>query len=108
MKTVISSEVSVRPAKREPTMLRLTVLLLLLANAAYFAWSQGLLAPWGFAPAQQSEPQRLAQQIKPQALAVLSREEAGRLEVSRGRERVQAAAGMPAGRRCSRTRSWPA
>ena len=29
-------------------MLRLTVLLLLLANAAYFAWSQGLLRAWGW------------------------------------------------------------
>jgi hypothetical protein len=63
-------------------MLRLTLLLLLLANAAYFAWSQRLLAPWGFAPAQQSEPHRLAQQIKPQALTVLPAEEARRLEAN--------------------------
>ena len=63
-------------------MLRLTVLLLLLANAAYFAWSQGLLAPWGIAPAQQSEPQRLEHQIKPQAVRILDSEEAGRLEVA--------------------------
>lgn len=62
-------------------MLRLTVLLLLLANAAYFAWSQGLLALWGLAPAQQSEPQRLEQQIKPQALRILGSDEAGRVEV---------------------------
>jgi hypothetical protein len=61
-------------------MLRLTVLLLLLANAAYFAWSQGLLAPWGVAPAQQSEPQRLGLQIKPQAVRILDREETGRFE----------------------------
>jgi hypothetical protein len=61
-------------------MLRLTVLLLLLANAAYFTWSQGLLAPWGVTPAQQSEPQRLEHQIKPQALRVLTSEEARRLE----------------------------
>lgn len=52
-------------------MLRLAVLLLLLANAGYFAWSQGLLAPWGIAPAQQAEPQRLAQQIKPQAVRIV-------------------------------------
>ncbi|HXE51152.1 MAG TPA: hypothetical protein VN663_22435 [Ramlibacter sp.] len=63
-------------------MLRLTVLLLLLANAAYFAWSQGLLAPWGIAPAQQSEPQRLEHQIKPQAVRILGSEEAGRLELA--------------------------
>jgi len=63
-------------------MLRLIVLALLLANAAYFAWSQNLLAPWGIAPAQQSEPHRLDQQIKPQALRILSNEEARRIEVA--------------------------
>ncbi|NPC55081.1 SPOR domain-containing protein [Caenimonas soli] len=63
-------------------MLRLALLILLFANAAYFAWSQRLLAPWGFAPAQQSEPHRLAQQIKPQTLTVLPAEEARRLEAN--------------------------
>lgn len=63
-------------------MLRLVVLLLLLANAAYFAWSQHLLAPWGIAPAQQSEPQRLAQQIKPQSVRILSAEEVRRLDAA--------------------------
>ncbi len=61
-------------------MLRLTVLLLVLANAAYFVWSQGVLAPWGLAPAQQSEPQRMQQQIKPQLVRVLGSEEARRLQ----------------------------
>ena len=63
-------------------MLRLTVLLLVLANAMYFAWSQGLLAPWGIAPAQQSEAQRLEQQIKPQSLRILSSDEASRVETA--------------------------
>ena len=63
-------------------MLRLSLLALVLANAAYFAWSQGLLAAWGFAPAQQSEPHRLAQQIKPQTITALSRDEVRRLEAS--------------------------
>jgi hypothetical protein len=63
-------------------MLRLIVLVLALANAAYFAWSQGLLASWGIAPAQQSEPQRLEQQIKPQALRVLAVDEARRVELA--------------------------
>ena len=63
-------------------MLRLALLALLLANAAYFAWAQRLLAPWGFAPAQQSEPHRLAQQIKPQVLTVLPSEEARRIEAN--------------------------
>ena len=53
-------------------MLRLLVLLLLLANGAFFAWSKGLLAPYGLAPASQSEPQRLAQQIRPEAIRILS------------------------------------
>jgi hypothetical protein len=65
-------------------MLRLAVLLLLLANAAFFAWAQGLLAPWGIAPAQQSEPQRLAQEIRPHALRILGRDEARRLETAAG------------------------
>jgi len=63
-------------------MLRFVVLVLALANAVYFAWSQGLLASWGIAPTQQSEPQRLQQQIKPQALRVLPTEEAGRVELA--------------------------
>ena len=64
-------------------MLRLALLILLLANAAYFSWSQGLLAAWGLAPAQQSEPQRVAQQIKPQTITVLSRDEVRRIEAHR-------------------------
>ena len=61
-------------------MLRLIVLTLLLMNGVYFAWSQGLLRAYGFAPAQQSEPQRLAQQIRPEALRLLTPEEARRAE----------------------------
>ena len=60
-------------------MLRLTALVLLLANAAWFAWSQGLLQPWGLGPVQQSEPHRLGQQIRPEAVRVLTPEEAQRL-----------------------------
>ena len=54
-------------------MLRFFVLVLLLANAAYYAWSQGLLLEWGLAPVSQSEPQRLAQQIRPEVLRVVGR-----------------------------------
>ena len=53
-------------------MLRFFVLTLLLLNGLYFAWSHGLLQAYGFAPDQQAEPQRLAQQIKPEALQLLS------------------------------------
>lgn len=63
-------------------MLRLIVLLLLLANGGYYAWSQGLLLPWGAGPAQQAEPQRLAQQLRPEALRVLAPQEAQRLEAA--------------------------
>jgi hypothetical protein len=61
-------------------MLRFFVLLLLLANGAYFAWSQGHLASLGFAPAVQTEPQRLQAQIKPDAIRLLSATEAKRIE----------------------------
>lgn len=56
-------------------MLRLLALTLLLLNGVYFAWSQGLLAAYGFGPAAQSEPQRVAQQIRPEALKVLTTQE---------------------------------
>lgn len=61
-------------------MLRLIVLLLLLANGAYYAWSQGLLLPWGLGPTQQSEPQRVAQQIRPESVQVLPTDELRRME----------------------------
>jgi hypothetical protein len=56
-------------------MLRLLALTLLLLNGVYFAWSQGLLLVYGFGPAAQSEPQRLARQIQPEALTVLTAKE---------------------------------
>ena len=52
------------------------MLALLLANAAFFAWTQGLLADYGFAPLAQSEPQRLAQQIRPEAMQLINTGEA--------------------------------
>jgi hypothetical protein len=63
-------------------MLRALVLALLLANAGYFAWTRGLLADYGFAPAAQSEPQRLTQQIRPEAMRLLSPEEVRQLEAN--------------------------
>ena len=57
-------------------MLRIIVMLLVLANALYFTWSRGYLAAYGFAPVAQGEPQRLAQQIRPEALRVTSLNEA--------------------------------
>ena len=63
-------------------MLRVFVLVLLLANAAYYAWSQNLLAGIGLAPTQQSEPQRVAQQVRPEALRIVPGDEARRIEVA--------------------------
>ncbi len=61
-------------------MLRLLVLILILANGLYFAWSQGMLRAYGFAPAQQREPQRLAQQVRPEVVRVLTPAEFKRIE----------------------------
>ena len=61
-------------------MLRVLVLLLLLLNAAYYGWSQGALSAWGWAPADPSEPQRLEQQVQPEALRILPADEARRAE----------------------------
>jgi hypothetical protein len=51
---------------------RTLALLLLLLNAGYWAWGEGWLLPYGFGPVPQREPQRLAQQIHPQAITILS------------------------------------
>ena len=52
-------------------MLRLAVIVLLLANAGYYAWSQGHLRQWGYGPQEQAEPQRMDQQIRPETLQIL-------------------------------------
>ena len=56
-------------------MLRLAVIALLLANAGYYAWSHGWLRSWGLAPVEQSEPQRLERQIRPETLRILQARE---------------------------------
>ena len=63
-------------------MLKLLVLALALANVVYFAWSQGALAPLGMAPSVQTEPQRMATQIRPEAIRLLTIDEALQLENS--------------------------
>ncbi|MDR0225170.1 MAG: SPOR domain-containing protein [Burkholderiaceae bacterium] len=57
-------------------MLRIAFLLLVLANAGYYLWGHGQLASLGLAPSPQSEPERLAQQIHPEALSLLTAEPA--------------------------------
>lgn len=52
----------------------LAVLLLAAANALFWAWAQGHLQVFGWAPERVREPERLEQQINPDALRVLPRE----------------------------------
>ena len=61
-------------------MLRGLVLALVLANAGYFAWTRGFLADYGFAPPIQSEPQHLAQQIRPETMHLQGVSDAPQLE----------------------------
>ena len=53
-------------------MLRWIFVLLLLANAAYYAWSHGQLATWGLAPTPSNEPERVRQQLHPEDVRVLA------------------------------------
>lgn len=59
-------------------MARTLVWLLLLLNALYWSWAQGWLLPYGLGPLSQREPQRLAQQILPDAITLVSQAEARR------------------------------
>ena len=61
-------------------MLRLVVLLLVLLNAGYYAWSHGMLRAYGWAPTEQGEPQRLEQQLRPDAIRILQPEEGRKAE----------------------------
>ena len=63
-------------------MLRLLALLLILLNGIYYAWSNNLLRPYGFAPAQQTEPYRLTQQVRPELVRILPSDEARRADVA--------------------------
>ena len=57
-------------------MLRAFVLSLLLLNGLFFAWGQGWLLAYGYGPTPQSEPQRLLQQIRPDAIQLVTAAEA--------------------------------
>ena len=74
-------------------LLRGLFFVLLLLNGAYFAWSQGLLQAYGLGPADHSEPQRLEQQIRPEALRLLGSDEVRRID-------AQQAAAAAAGKTC--------
>jgi hypothetical protein len=51
-------------------MLRLLVLVLLLANVGYYAWTQGYLVGIVSAPPHQREPERLQRQVRPEAVRI--------------------------------------
>ena len=53
-------------------MLRLLVVALALANISYFLWTQGALALFGLGPVSQSEAFRLNQQLRPEAMRLLT------------------------------------
>ena len=63
-------------------MLRLIVLLLVLLNAGFYVYAQGYLAAFGFVPASQSEPHRISQQIRPEALRVMNLNKAAQLQIA--------------------------
>jgi hypothetical protein len=53
-------------------MLRWVLLVLVVANAVFFSWSQGLWAGQGWAPARLSEPERMQQEVQAQSVRVLN------------------------------------
>lgn len=65
-------------------MLRLLVVVLLLANGGFYVWSQGSLRGYGLGPAQQRESFRLEQQVRPEAVQILSETELGQLQARAG------------------------
>jgi hypothetical protein len=60
-------------------MLRIVVLLLVLLNGLYYAWGHGWLQDYGWGPAPQREPQRLAQQLRPEDITILNEKELAKL-----------------------------
>jgi hypothetical protein len=54
-------------------MLRLLLVLLVLANAGFYAWTQGWLAGWiGAAPPEQREPHRVQAQVRPELITIMT------------------------------------
>ncbi|MGF6210275.1 SPOR domain-containing protein [Comamonas sp. 4034] len=68
-------------------MIRFAIVLLLLANAGYYAFSHGMLRSLGWAPENPAEPERLQQQVNPEALRIMTRE-----EMEQAQKQVQSAA----------------
>lgn len=55
-------------------MLRLFVLLLLVTNGLFFAWSKGYLSQFGFVSAAKNESFRLTEQIEPERIVIKPKE----------------------------------
>lgn len=53
-------------------MLRALVILLVMANLGSYAWQTGWLAPLGLQPRSTHEPQRVEQQLRPEAIRLLN------------------------------------
>lgn len=51
-------------------MMRWLMALLLILNGATLAWQWDAFAPWGWGPNTAREPERLAKQIRPEALKI--------------------------------------
>ena len=51
-------------------MLRWTLALVIVANLLFLAWRQHWLAPLGLAPMPEGEPERLQQQVHPDAIVL--------------------------------------
>ena len=98
-------------------MLRALLLLFLVANAVLWAYGQGWLAAVGWSPQDHREPQRLAQQVAPQALRLLPPEGAAQASTDASPalsvppetlpdEEVGASATAPAAATTSPTACW--
>lgn len=61
-------------------MLRFLVLVLVLANAGYFVWTRADPRVHGFGPIPQTEPEHVKQQLHPEMLRLMSKEEVRRME----------------------------
>jgi hypothetical protein len=55
-------------------MTRFLIAVLLVLNAVTLAWQWDTFARWGFGPNTAREPERLSQQIRPEALTIESPE----------------------------------
>ena len=61
-------------------MLRIALVILLLANAGYFAYGQGWLEPLGLRQATTAEPERMQQQLRPEAVQLQDARKSARRE----------------------------